>query len=131
MGLQLDEAVDHLHPRRLHRPGQADIGFLIEPGPKLDHGGDRLTRLGRFDQRLDDGAITASAIERLLHRDHVGIGGGLAQELDHHVETLERMVDDDVLGPDGGKAIAREIADALGEARGVGREQQIRAVVDD
>ncbi len=55
----------------------------------------------------------------------------LAQELHHHVETLERVVDDDVLGADGGETVAAEIADALGEARRVGREQQVRPVVDD
>ena len=56
---------------------------------------------------------------------------GLAEELHHHVEALERMVDDDVLGADGGEAVAAEIADAFGEARRVGREQQVRPVIDD
>src|SRR5205807_7775882 len=42
-----------------------------------------------------------------------------------------RVVDDDVLGLDGGEAVAAEIADALGKARIVGREQQIRPLVDD
>ena len=55
----------------------------------------------------------------------------LAQELHHHVEALERVVDDDVLGADRGEAVAAEIADALGKARRVGREQQVRPVVHD
>ncbi len=41
------------------------------------------------------------------------------------------MVDDDVLLPDRGEAVAAEIADALGEARVVGREDEVRPVVDD
>jgi len=36
------------------------------------------------------------------------------------------MVDDDVLGPDGGEAVAAEVPDALGEARPVGRELEVR-----
>ncbi len=94
-------------------------------------GGDRLAGLRRLDQRLDDRAVAAGAIQRLLHRDHVGVLRRLAQELHHDVEALERMVDDDVLGADGGEAVAAEIADALGEARRVGREQQVRPVIDD
>ena len=66
---------------------------------------------------LHDGAVWRGAIERLLDRHHVGIGGGLAQELHHHVEALEGMMDDDVLGADGGEAVAAMIADALGKAR--------------
>ena len=41
------------------------------------------------------------------------------------------MVDEDVLLADRGEAVAAEVADALGEARIVGRELQIRPVVDD
>ncbi len=41
------------------------------------------------------------------------------------------MVDDDVLGSDRGEAVAAEVADALREARRVGREQQVGAVIDD
>ena len=55
----------------------------------------------------------------------------LAQELHHHVEALERVVDDDVLGADRREAVAAEIADALGEARRVGRELQVRPVIHD
>ena len=62
------------------------------------------------------------AVERLLDRRDGGIGGGLAQELHHRVEALVRVVDKDILGPNGGEAIAAEIADALGKARLVGRK---------
>ena len=40
-------------------------------------------------------------------------------------------MDDDVLGADRGKAVAAEVADALGEARVVRRELEIGAVIDD
>ena len=40
-------------------------------------------------------------------------------------------MDDDVLGADGGEAVAGEIADALGKARVVGRELEVGPIVDD
>ena len=113
------------------RAREADVGFLVEAGAQLDHGGDGLAGLGRLDQRLDDRAVAAGAVQRLLDRDDVRVLRRLAQELHHHVEALERMVDDDVLGADRREAVAAEIADALREARRVGREQQVRPVVDD
>ena len=77
------------------------------------------------------GLSWTGAVERLLDRHHVGIGRGLAQELHHHVEAFEGMMDDDVLLADGGEAVAAMIADALGEARDIGLELQIAALVED
>ena len=101
------------------------------PGAQLDHGGDGLAGLGGLDEGLHDGAVAAGAVEGLLDGDHVGVRRGLAEELDHDVEALERVVDDDVLGADGGEAVPGEVPDALGEAGGVGREEQVRPVVHD
>ncbi len=72
-----------------------------------------------------------SAVERLLDRHDVGIGGGLAQELHHRVETFERMMDDEVLVADGGETVAAMVADAFGEARDVRLELQIGALGED
>ena len=74
----------------------------------------------------DDRAVVAGAVERLLDRDDRRVARRLAQELDDDVEALVRVVDDDVLLPDRGKAIAAEIADALGKARVVGGEDADR-----
>ena len=63
------------------------------------------------------GLSWTGAVERLLDRHHVGIGGGLAQELHHRVEALEGMMDDEVLFADGGETIAAMVADAFGKAR--------------
>jgi len=46
----------------------------------------------------------------LRNRHHIGIGRGLAQELHHRVETLEGMMDDQVLFPDGGKTVAAKVS---------------------
>ena len=76
---------------------------------------------------LHDRRLRRGAVERLLDRDHVGIARRLLQELHHHVEQLVGMVDDQVLLPDRGEAVAAVIADALGEARIVGHELRDRA----
>ena len=50
------------------------------------------------------------------------------QELHDDVEGFVGVVDDEVLLPDRGEAIAAMLADALGEARVVGRELEVRPV---
>src|SRR5262249_55954893 len=80
---------------------------------------------------LDDRRIVAGAIERLLDGHHRGIARGLADELDHDVEALIGVVDDDVLLPDGREAIAGEVANALRKARDIGPEFEIGPVVHD
>ncbi len=129
VGLQLHEAIDHLGAGPFQVTGPADIGLFVEAGLQLDHGGDRLAQFGGLGQRLDDGAVLGRAVQGLLDGHHIGVAGRLAQELHHHVEALERVVDHDVLLADGGKTVAAEVAHALGEAGIVGREQQVRAVV--
>jgi hypothetical protein len=95
---------------------------------KFDDGGDRFARLGRIDQRANDGRLLAGAIERLLDRDDVGIGRRLPQEGEHDIERLVRVVDDDVLRSDRGEAIPAMLANPLGEARREGREFKVGPV---
>jgi hypothetical protein len=71
VGLQLDEAVDHLHAGALEIARPADVGFLVEARLELDQRGDGLAGLGGFGERLDDRRVGLGAIERLLDRDHV------------------------------------------------------------
>ena len=113
--LQLHEAVDDLHAGALQLVSPADVRFLVEARLQLDHRGDRLAGFGRLGQLPDDRAVVAGAIERLLDRDDRRVARRLAHELHDDVEALVRVVDDDVLLPDGGEAIAAEIADALGK----------------
>ena len=131
VGLQPDHAVDDLDscPLELTRP--ADVGLFVEARLQFDQRGDRLAGLGRLDQGLDDRRIVAGAIEGELDRHDVRILGRLADELDHDVEGLERMVDDDVLGADRREAIVAVVANATGKARRMGRKLQIAALIDD
>ena len=125
--LELDEAVDHLHAGAFQVARPFDVRRFVEAGLELDQRGDRFARFRRLDQRRDDRAVADGAVERLLDRDDVGIGRGLAHELHHGVETLEGMMDDDVLLADRREAVAAVIADALGKARHIWLELQIAA----
>ena len=88
---------------------------FLEASLQLDHRGDRLARLSRRDQRIDDRRLLAGPVERLLDRDHVRVLGRLAQEGDHHLEALVGVVDDEILGPDRGETVAVILPDPLGE----------------
>ena len=131
MRLQVDEAVHHLHAGPLQVARPADVALLVEARLELDQGRHRLAGLGRLDQCRHDRAAVAGAVERLLDRDHVRVARRLLHELNHHLEALVGVVDDEVLLADGGEAVAAEILDPLGKARRVGREQQVRAVLGD
>ena len=131
VGLQIHEAVDHLRARPLQRPRPANVRLLVEARFELDQGGDRLAGLRRLDERTHDGRVVRGAVERLLDRDHGRVVRRLAQELDHHVEGFVRVVDDDFLVANGGKAVAGEVADALGKADPEAAEPQVRSLVDD
>ena len=80
---------------------------------------------------LDDRRLLAGAVERLLDRDDVGVGGRLLDERDHHLEAFVGVVDEDVLFPDRREAVAAMLADALGEARVEGRELEVGPVLLD
>src|SRR5208282_4047283 len=131
VGLEVEEPINHLSAGSLEVARPADVGRLIEPRLEFDDRGDRLSRLGRFDERLYDRRIVARPIERLLDRNDGGIGRGLPDELHHHVEAFIGMVHDDVLVADRREAIAAKIADALGKTRIIGREQKIAPFADD
>ena len=99
VGLPVDEAVDDLHAGALERARPHQILLLVEARLELDHRGHRLAGLGGVDQRADDRRLLAGAVERLLDRDDVGVGGRLLEEFDHHLEALVGVVDEDVLAP--------------------------------
>ena len=56
VGLELDEAVDHLHAGAFEVARPADVGLLVEARLELDQRGHRLAGFGRFGQRAHDRA---------------------------------------------------------------------------
>ena len=58
----------------------------------------------------------------------MGVAGRLTNELHHHIEALEGVVDQDVLFPDRREAVAPVVEDAFGEAGGERLELQVRTI---
>ena len=132
VGLQFDEAEDDLHAGPLEVARPADIGLLVEARLELDQGRDGLAGLGRLGQRLHDRAVRRGAIERLLDGDDVRDRAPPdRRNWTTDVEGFVGVVDDDVLLPDRGEAVAAMVADALRKARRVGHELQVRPVERD
>ena len=128
VSLELDETKDHLGAGALQVAGPANIGFLIEARLQLDEGGHRLSGLRRFDKGLDDRAVGGGAIEHVLDRHDAGIARGLIEKLDDDVESFVRVVDDEILLPDGGETIPSVLLHPLWKSRIEGGKLQFRTV---
>ena len=131
VGLQFDEAIDHVHAGPFQVAGPADVGRLVEPRLQLDQGGHRLAGFRGGDQCLDDRRVVGSPVERLLDRDDVRVARRLADELRDNVEAFVWVMDDQVLGADRREAVAADIANPFREPRVVGRELEVRMAVHD
>ena len=80
-----------------------DVVRFVEAGFQLDESSDVLAVFGRFDQRANDRAVSAGAVERLLDRQDARIIGRLLNELHHGIERVERVVQQDVVVGDLGE----------------------------
>ena len=105
VGLEAHDAVDDVHPRLLQRLGPLDVVLLVEAGLELQQDGHLLVVLPRPLQRLHDGRVVAHPVEGLLDRQHVRVGGGGLDELDHRGEGVEGVVQEDVPAPDGAEDV--------------------------
>ena len=128
VGLQFDEAEHDLRAGALEVARPANIRLLVEARLELDQRGHRLARFRRLDERAHDRTVGRRAIERLLDRDDIGIVRRLVEELHDDVERFVRMMDDEILLPDRGEAIAAVLAHPFGEARVIGREFELRTI---
>ena len=131
VGFIFDESEHHMDARALQVAGPFHIGLLVEASLDLDQGGDVLAVVGGLDQCGHDRAVLRGPIKRLLDRQHVRVPSRLAQELDHDVESFERMVDQDVLFADGGEAVSAMVANPLGKPRFKWLELQVGTVGGD
>ena len=130
VGLQPHESVHHVDPGALEISGPAEVPLLVETCLELHEGGDRLAGVRRRRERGHDGGVLARAVQGLLDGDHVRVGRRLAQELDHHVELLVRVVDDELALANRREAVAVGVADPPGGARGERGEEQVGARVE-
>ena len=67
----------------LQLAGPLDVGLLVEARLDLDQDQYLLAGLGGVDQRVHDRRVAGGAVQRLLDRQHVGVGGGLVEERLH------------------------------------------------
>ena len=133
VGLEADQAVDHVHTGLFELARPDDVVGLVESRLDLDECEDLLAGLGRVDERLDDRAVARCAVQGLLDREDVRVLRGLLEEgLHARREGLVRVVHEHI-----GLADRREHVVALvvvtGLERDGGRGQvgfvvQIRAV---
>ena len=84
--LQSEHAVDNLRARVLELLGPVDVRFFVEARHQLDDHRHFLAARGGLHQRLHQRRIDTGPVDRLLDRDHVGIVGGAADELDDRLE---------------------------------------------
>ena len=129
--LQFDEAKHDLRTGAFEIARPADVGGLVETRLEFDEGGHRLAGFRRLDEGAHDRTVGGGAIKRLLDRDDIGIGRRLVEELHHDIEGFIRVVDDEILLFDRKKTIAAIVADALGKARIIGLELEVRPVETD
>ena len=105
--LEPDDAVDDVDARVLELAGPRDVGLLVEAGLDLHQGQHLLAGLGGVDERVDDGAVPAGPVQRLLDRQHVRVGGGLLEERLHRGgEAVVGVVQQHVAPAEGAEDVA-------------------------
>jgi hypothetical protein len=82
-----------------------DVIGLIESRPQLDHRGNLLAVPNSAFKGADDPAVAARAIKGLFDGQHVGVGGGLLQEIEHRGKRLVGMMQQDVALANGRKNV--------------------------
>ena len=116
VGLEPDHPVDDVHSRFLELARPVDVRRLVEAGLDLNEREHRLACLGCGDERLDDRAVAARAVEGLLDRENIGVAGSLFEKRLHaRRERLVRVMQQDVA--------ARDRRERVGFGVGLDREQ--------
>ena len=99
--LHVREPVHDVHARLLELARPLDVAPLVEAGLQLDEADRLLPLLGAVDQRRDERAVVGRAVDRRLHRDHVGVRrGGGGECLEARPERLVGLMDEHVATAD-------------------------------
>lgn len=96
MGLEPDQAVDHVHARFLQHTRPRDVAAFVEAGLDLHDRGDLLAVFRSANEGADDGRIGAGPVQCLLDGQHVGVVGRFGHEVDDMIERLVGVVQKDV-----------------------------------
>ncbi len=127
VGLVAHHPVHDMGTGFLEAVGERDVGGLLEARHELDDDRDFLARTGGVDERVHDGRVRPGPVQRLLDREHLGIGRRLSQEVDHGCEAVEGMVEQDVLLADRLEEVVAP-DESLGHCGCEGRVLEILAV---
>ena len=127
VGLVADHAVHHVRAHFLEARRPVDVRLLVEARHELHHHRHFLAGARRLDEGLHDDRVGAGAVHGLLHRDDLRIPRGLADELDHRRERLERPVQQDVALADHVEEIAA-LRQGLVHPRGERRIFEVGAI---
>ena len=137
--LQADQTVDDVHAGVFQAPRPGDVVRFVEPRLDLDQDRDLLAVLRGARERLDEGAVAARAVQRLLDGEHLGILGRFLDEADDGIERLVRMVQEDVARRDrrahrrrflqlGGDRRLQQLGAQLRARVGIHERKQIRGL---
>ena len=116
-------AMHHVDAGLFQAAAPLDVVGFIEARAQLHHRRDFLAPAGRFHQRADNPRVAAGAVERLFDGQHARAARRGLQKLRHAVETLIRMVQEDVPPPNSGEEAAFSTQGRAG-GRAVGRVAQ-------
>ena len=95
--LQAHDPVHDVHAGLLQHLSDLNVPLLVEPGFHLDQTDDLLARFGGADERIDERAFVARAIQRHFDPQHTGIvRSGRDEPLDAGGETLVGMMKEQI-----------------------------------
>ncbi len=98
--LETGDPEQHLYTVLREGLGPVDVGGLVEPGGEFHHREYLLAVLHRVDQRVDDAGIPRDTVQADLDLADMGVQGGRFQQVDHVVERVVGVVQEDILVPD-------------------------------
>ena len=112
--LMTDHAVDHVSADRFELCCPVDVGLFLAVA-------------GRLHQGIHQRGFVAGTVDRLLDGHHVRVASGLQQQLQHRLEAVIRVMQQQVALVDEVEYRGRR-AHALGQRRHEWRELEVRAV---
>src|SRR5215468_1514882 len=99
MCLETHHSVDHVRSGFFQASRPLNVTCLVKTGTQLDNRSDLFSRVSRIDECLDQGGITARAVQRNFHGKDLWNFCRCLHPLDDLIETVVRMMQQNVLPP--------------------------------
>ena len=94
--LQTNDAIQNLSADRLQHLGPVDVGLFVKAGFQLHDHGHFLAAPNCLAQQVHQFGVATGTVNGLLDSEHLGVVDGFAQETQHGVKTLERLMQHDI-----------------------------------